>query len=210
MLTKAVEYPFDNDHYVETFLVGTLLLLGSFLILPVFVVIGYVSMVTNAVYNDEKMPELTDHIGDCFSIGLKLSAAIFVYVSVIIFSLSATGLIIEAINMPIVGAIMMIFLFLGIFYLSYIQLVIFHQFSISGYTITSAFDIPTIVDKSLTLQYFAVYLLISLVISTVFAILQLMLLFTFVGILLIPTTLFYEFILYGYLIANIDHNTFTI
>lgn len=210
MLTDAVEYPFDNDHYVETFAVGTLLLLGSFLILPLIVIVGYISMIINAVHNNKELPKLTNHIGDCFAIGLKLSIALFVYISVIIFSLSATGLIIETINMPIVGAIMMIFLVSGIFYISYLQFVILHQFSISGYAFRSAFDLPTIVDKSLTLQYFVIYLLISLVISTAFAILQLTLLFTFVGVLLIPATLLYEFMLYGYLIANIDQNTFTI
>ena len=74
----------------------------------------------------------------------------------------------------------------------------------------AAFDFRSIVQTSLSLRYLLVVVLVWLILPTVFTVLQILIGLTIIGILLLPATLVYEFIIYAKLMSLIpDRSTTT-
>ncbi|MFC6973525.1 DUF4013 domain-containing protein [Halomicroarcula sp. GCM10025709] len=79
MFTEALNYPRESDDVLKTVLIGGLLLFFSFLLVPLFVVVGYVLRVLRSVMDgDEELP-VFDEWGELAIDGLKASIIGFVY-----------------------------------------------------------------------------------------------------------------------------------
>lgn len=80
MLSEALDFPRAGDEWLETVLIGGVLSILGFLVLPVFVVNGYLLHVLEAgVRGDETPPRFTDWV-DLFVDGLLVLVVQFVYV----------------------------------------------------------------------------------------------------------------------------------
>ncbi|GGK66253.1 DUF4013 domain-containing protein [Haloarcula sebkhae] len=79
MFQEALSYPRDSDSAVKTIAIGGVLLLLSFLVVPVFFVFGYIVRTLRAVLNGEAEPPVFDDWGDLGMDGLKVFAIGFVY-----------------------------------------------------------------------------------------------------------------------------------
>lgn len=80
MLSEALSVPRAGDDWLETVLIGGVLSILGFLVLPVFVVNGYLLRVLRAgVEGDETPPSFTDWV-DLFVDGLLMLVVQFVYV----------------------------------------------------------------------------------------------------------------------------------
>ncbi|KAB1188201.1 MULTISPECIES: DUF4013 domain-containing protein [Haloferax] len=79
MLSESINYLRNGEDWVKTVLIGGVLGLLSFLIIPSFIVIGYLlRVVRTTMRGDERPPEFDDW-GDMLIDGLKGFAIMFVY-----------------------------------------------------------------------------------------------------------------------------------
>ncbi|MFB6361022.1 MAG: DUF4013 domain-containing protein [Halobacteriales archaeon] len=82
MLTEALEFPFESDDWLQTVLIGGVLSLLSFLIVPGILVNGYLlRMVRAGVQADETPPKFGDWV-DLFIDGILVWVVEFVYAAV--------------------------------------------------------------------------------------------------------------------------------
>ena len=79
MFQEALSYPRDSDSAVKTIAIGGVLLFLSFLVVPVFFVLGYITRTLRAVLDDEAEPPVFNDWGDLGMDGLKVFAIGFVY-----------------------------------------------------------------------------------------------------------------------------------
>jgi hypothetical protein len=91
MLTAALEFPFESDDWLQTVLIGGVLSLLSFLILPGILVNGYLLRVVRAgVQGDETPPKFGDWT-DLLVDGILVWVVQFVYAAVPTFLLFVVG-----------------------------------------------------------------------------------------------------------------------
>lgn len=79
MLTEALEYPRARDDWLKTIVVGGLLALFSFLVIPAILVAGYlVRVLRGSMAGNERPPAFRDW-GDLFGDGLRATVIVLVY-----------------------------------------------------------------------------------------------------------------------------------
>ncbi|WP_459877165.1 DUF4013 domain-containing protein [Halorubrum gandharaense] len=200
MIVDAFKYPLTDDGYARTLLIGSILTVGSILILPVFVLLGFFTKtIGNAI--DGNAPPQFEEYGSLFVDGVKLSAVLFVYLLVFVMMMGLFSLM--ASISETAGTIGFLLLVLFYFGLMYVATSILFHFS-RRRRMADAFDLRAVLSTAFSLRYLLVVLLWLFVIPTLFAIGQVLLAVTIVGILLIPATLVYELIIYAKLIGDLE------
>lgn len=199
MVVDTFKYPLTNDEYPKTLLIGSLLIVGSVFILPIFVLIGFFARAISNAIDGEPAPEFSAY-GELFVDGLKLTAISVVYLLglVVLAGLaSLAGSINEAAGF--VGILVVALYYFGVLYLS---TAITYQFCRRG-RIRDAFDLRAVGEIAYSLQYVLVVVLWIFVLPTLLAVGQVLLALTLIGILLVPATLIYEFVVYAKLIGDL-------
>lgn len=79
MFETAINYPRQGDKPWMTILIGGLLSLFSFLIIPAFIVLGYTIRVLRATMNGEETPPRFEEWGDLLVDGLKAFVVLLAY-----------------------------------------------------------------------------------------------------------------------------------
>ncbi|AKU08855.1 DUF4013 domain-containing protein [Haloferax gibbonsii] len=79
MLSESLNYLRNGEDWVKTVLIGGVLGLLSFLIVPTFLVIGYLLRVVRATMKGDEVPPVFDDWGDMAIDGVKGFAIAFVY-----------------------------------------------------------------------------------------------------------------------------------
>lgn len=79
MITKSIEYLRHSEDWVKTLLIGGILSLLSALVIPTFIVVGYLLRVLRATMKSDEEPPVFDDWGDLTVDGLKGFAIGFVY-----------------------------------------------------------------------------------------------------------------------------------
>jgi hypothetical protein len=89
MFKAAINYPFNSNHSVKTLTIGGILTLLSFLLIPAFLVSGYLLRVLRAVAADEELPAFDDWV-DMGIEGVKVTIIFIAYalIPAVIFFLS--------------------------------------------------------------------------------------------------------------------------
>lgn len=206
MIVDIAKYPFEDEEYLRTLLIGSLLLIGSVLILPAFILIGYFARTVQRASNGESPPQFEDYIG-LFIDGIKLTAVglgYFVLFFIALFVVAFLAAIDE--RAGTVGFILLVPTYFGLLYIATAAVYHFCQ----ELDMRAAFDFRSIVQTSLSLRYLLVVVLVWVILPTVFTVLQILIGLTIIGILLLPATLIYEFIIYAKLMSLIpDRSTTT-
>lgn len=107
MIQEAINYPRnDEENWVRTLLIGSVIALLSFLFLPVFLLFGYYVRVLRGSMAGDETPPVFDEWGELFVDGLKAFVVTFVYLLVpgIVFAVSSGGVILGAVTGGDVGA----------------------------------------------------------------------------------------------------------
>jgi hypothetical protein len=78
MLRTAISYPFESEHSVRTLAIGGILSLLSVLVIPAFLVFGYLLRVIRAVTADEELPTFDDWVEMGIE-GVKLTVILLAY-----------------------------------------------------------------------------------------------------------------------------------
>ena len=78
-IASAVRYPAESDDVVKTVLVGGLLTLFGFLLVPLFVLAGYLMEVIDRTAAGDEDPPVFDELGEMAVTGIKAAAIAVVY-----------------------------------------------------------------------------------------------------------------------------------
>ncbi|MFD1599883.1 DUF4013 domain-containing protein [Halobellus rarus] len=80
MIQQSLQYlRNDEEHWVRTVLIGGILSLLSVLIVPSFLVLGYLVRVVRGTMHEDEQPPAFDEWGDLFADGIKAFVVAFVY-----------------------------------------------------------------------------------------------------------------------------------
>lgn len=79
MLSEALEYPRARDDWLKTILIGGVLTLFSWLVVPAILVAGYIVRVLRSTMAGEETPPVFDDWGDLFGDGLRATVIGLVY-----------------------------------------------------------------------------------------------------------------------------------
>lgn len=122
-LSQLLSYPFQDNDATKKFLIGSLLALGSFLIVPIFFLLGYFSKIAKRISAGDGqlvLPEW-ENWGDLFKEGARVLGVLFIYnlPGTIVITFGSVFYFVSAIAMPIYGenAGMIILLFIAMFVL---------------------------------------------------------------------------------------------
>lgn len=107
MLEEAINYPRnDEENWLKTLAIGSVMALLSFLIIPIFVVLGYYMRVLRGSMEGNEMPPVFDEWGEMIVDGLKAFVVAFVYLLIpgIVFGISSGGVLLGALTGGDIGA----------------------------------------------------------------------------------------------------------
>jgi hypothetical protein len=92
-IESLLTYPTESDDWIVTILIGTVLTLVSFLLIPIFLLYGYLVRVLRAGMDDAPEPPVFDDWGALFIEGLVATVIIFVYqlIPLIVFAVTVGG-----------------------------------------------------------------------------------------------------------------------
>ncbi|ADE04405.1 DUF4013 domain-containing protein [Haloferax volcanii] len=79
MISESLSYPRNDENWLKTVLIGGVLSFLGFLIVPTFLVIGYLLRVVRATMKGDEQPPVFDDWGDMAVDGVKGFAIAFVY-----------------------------------------------------------------------------------------------------------------------------------
>jgi len=199
MFEEALRYLFQEDDYLRTLLIGTLLILLSPLVIPLFILAGYVVRAIQHANQGKSLPEFENYTGLLID-GLKLTAVFLVYLLgfvALMFLTTLLGSIDEILGLLMFWIIAPIYF--GLFYVT--PSIVYH-FS-KERSIRDGLKVKSVVDSAFSIHYLKVFLLL-IGVYLVFSIAQGLLIVTLIGILVVPFTLFYELTVNAKLISEIE------
>jgi len=133
-IEAAVTYPTESDDWVLTVLIGGILALFSFLLLPLFLVTGYIVRVIRAGIADDPAPPTFDDWGTLLTEGFVGFVVTLVYqlVPLIVLGVTVGGSILALLTGSEVGAGLGIFGLLGGMSLGLVLSLVFGYFGVVG------------------------------------------------------------------------------
>lgn len=81
-ISDSVTYPMENEDWMKTVVIGGLLMLFSFLLVPLFVVYGYLVRTIRERLDDNREPPVFDEWGELLVDGLKAWVIGLVYMAI--------------------------------------------------------------------------------------------------------------------------------
>ncbi|OUJ19345.1 putative membrane protein DUF4013 family [Methanonatronarchaeum thermophilum] len=199
MFIDALKYPLRSENTLITLTIGSLLLLASIFILPVFILVGFLTRTVKNTSCGNKVTRFRDY-KSLFVRGLKFSGVIITYLLFFVFLMFLMALSAEVHRI----AGLMIFWILIVpayFGLMYLSPSILYHFSKKG-MIKDAFQIKKILRTAYSLKYLKIAVLVLIVIPLLFGVLQASLAVTIIGWILVPAIIIYELIVYGRLVGQ--------
>lgn len=200
MSMNSLKYPLDSDNLFETLAIGTVLVILSIFILPLFILVGYQMKIINYSSRNKNVPKFEYYMEFVIN-GMKYALIAIVYV-ILLFLLMIITSFIGEIN-SIIGGISLLVIILA--YLTYLYLIpaIMFEFA-QKYKIEDAFDFKEMLSYAKSIEYLKISVLLTIVYPILFGIVQVGLAITVIGIILIPSTIVYELMVYGHLVSKIN------
>jgi len=205
MFIESLKYPFQKEDSIKTIIIGTLLVIGSVLIIPFFILLGYLLKVTRQASQGDQAPKFENYL-ELLADGFKLFIVMIAYGLIIVLLGVLTGTAIE-ISEPI-GIIMSLVVLPLVILYHYSVPAIIYLFS-QETRVKDAFQFREIKNMIFQTYYLKIILMLIgaliLITSAQYAI-SLLLMITIVGVILIPilipAAIFYESMVYFKLFAE--------
>lgn len=199
MLEEGISYPLQGEDAITRIIIGGVLGLLSFLVVPAFALIGYlVWVLAGAARGEEEPPAFADW-GTMIVDGLKATAVAIVYgivpfvlvfVSIFVMAGSgATGSDTVAGIFGGLGILGMLVSFVAMFVLYYLVPAALTNMALEG-SIGAAFDVDTVKRAVLSTEYLVAWL-VPFAIAVVVNVVVFVLAMTIVGLLFVPFIQFY-------------------
>jgi len=133
-IEEAATYPTESDDWVKTVLIGGVLALFSFLLIPLFLVTGYLVRVIRAGINDDPEPPVFDDWGTLLVEGFAgfVIGLIYQLIPLIVFGVTVGGSIMAMATGSDVGAGLGIFGLLGGMAVWFVLALVFGYFGVVG------------------------------------------------------------------------------
>ncbi|RYJ14139.1 DUF4013 domain-containing protein [Halogeometricum borinquense] len=208
MLGDALSYPRNSSDWIPTILIGGVLSLLFVLIIPIFIIQGYmVRVLRGAAKGETAAPSFTNW-GELIVDGLKLVIINFVYSLIVLIPtailLTVVGVGASAVSSPgadpsaafgVVGSSALLVVWLFSIVVSYFIPAAQANFAIEG-SLGAAFDISTIVSGAMTSEYFVAWVLV-LVVGTILSFIGGLLSIVIVGFFILFYTQVVTYYLFG-------------
>jgi hypothetical protein len=178
-IESLLTYPMESDDWVVTILIGTVLTLVSFLLIPIFLLYGYLVRVLRAGMTDAPEPPVFDDWGSLFVEGLVATVIIFVYqlIPIVVFAVTVGGSVVAMATGTRTGAGLGVAGFFGGFLVSSVLALVFGYVGLIGVAnyaregdFGAGFDVGVVTDVATSGEYavpWAVGVLILLVAGVV-------------------------------------------
>ena len=198
MLEEGLSYPIEGDSALGRIVIGGLLGFGSFLIIPVFALMGYLVWVLGGAARGEEEPPAFENWGEMIVDGLKATAVALVY-GILPFALVFVSIFVAAGGASIgdsAGGILGGLGLLGILVSLLAMLVLYYLIPAALTNMAledsfgAAFDFGTIKQVILTGDYLVAWL-IPFVLAAVMNVVVFALAVTIVGLIVVPFLQFY-------------------
>jgi hypothetical protein len=161
-IEATAKYPLASDDWVKTVGIGGVLVLFSFLFVPILLVYGYFVRVLRAGMHDSPEPPVFDEWGDLLREGLMAFVVIVVYqlIPLVVFAVTVGGSVAAMATGSRAGAGLGLAGLIGGITVSGILALVFGYFGLVGLgnfaregTLGSAFDVSLITDVALSREY---------------------------------------------------------
>jgi len=198
---KTLQYPLESDSLFKTLAIGTVLIIASIFIIPWFIIIGFYMKVINHSSQGKEIPTFGNYV-DLLINGLKYAVVSLIYgIGVVIFIMVVS--LIGEIN-AILSIISLLLIFVAYSLYVYLLPAIMYEFA-QEYKIEDAFNFSEILGYVKSIEYLKIALLLSLVYPILFALLQVGVGITIIGLIFIPATIIYEMMVYGHLVSKVGN-----
>lgn len=133
-IEQVAKYPMESDDWIKTVLIGGLATIFSFLILPIFLVTGYLVRALRAGMEDASEPPTFDDWGDMFTEGFVAAIIGFIYqlVPLIVFSVFVGGSILAFLSGTDAGGVAGFAGLMGGLFVSWILAIVFGIIGLAG------------------------------------------------------------------------------
>ena len=199
MTLESLKYPLESDNLFETLAIGTVLIIASIFIIPWFIIMGFYMKVINYSSQGKEVPKFENYV-DLLINGLKYTAVAIIYGVVLLIFIMVVSLIGEL--HAALGAISLLLILVAYSLYVYLLPAIMYEFA-QEYKIEDAFNFREMLRYTKSIEYLKIALLLLLVYPILFALLQLGVGITIIGLLFIPATIIYEMMVYGHLVSKI-------
>lgn len=198
LLTRGLSFPMSDDDWIVTNLVGGVLFLFSFLLLPLLAIQGFlVEVMSEALGEDDDIPEWGDFGFGVVGTGLKSLLIAFLYLLVPIVAFVGSLLLGAGLDAASGSEEAFGLLTASGSLFSLLLLVVFGYFAPAAQvnfarerTISAGFDFGTIFDVAVSSEYLIGWVL-ALIIGAVQGVVANLVSLTIVGILLLPWVYFF-------------------
>jgi len=207
-IETLAKYPMESDDWLITVLLGGAMLLFSWLLVPLFVVQGYLIRALRAGMDGASEPPVFDEWGELLKEGLIASVIMFVYqlIPTIVFFVMVGGSFLAMFSGSNAGAGLGIFAFMGSFALYGVLALVFSFVGFAGVanyakeeTIGAGFDFGVITTALTARDYIVAWLIAVacyLVAGAISSVIPL------VGWIAAPFLTFYALIVAGWLLGD--------
>lgn len=199
MIADGLSYPVSGDSVVGRILIGSLLGFASVLVVPAFLLAGYLVRVLGSAARGESAPPAFDDWGSMFVTGLKATVVAFVYGLVpvgAVVVLVVTLLSGAAIGGEAAGGLLAGVGLLGVLFATVASVLVYYlvpaaltNMAVEG-EIGAAFDLGRLKAGLLSGDYLLAWL-VPVALAVVTNVVTLLLIATVVGTLLVPVVQFY-------------------
>lgn len=199
MLEDGLSYPMQGDSWIAQMLIGGVLLVFFFLLIPVFAFNGYLLRVIGTTVEGESEPPAWDDWGGLIIDGIKFSIVGLVYSIVPIVAIFGIGSVLLGLGGAagnsgggiIAGFGLMTFLLLipVLFLVYYIVPAALANMAVEG-SLGAAFDFSLLKNVVLTSDYF-IAVLMPIVVGIITNIISNILAVTVIGLVLVPFVTYY-------------------
>lgn len=92
-ISKALDYPREHDDWIKTILIGGVLSVFAFLLIPIFLVYGYILRVLRRRLDNDPHPPVFDEWGELLVNGLQVFVIgiIYMFIPVLVGAITAGG-----------------------------------------------------------------------------------------------------------------------
>ncbi|ADQ69397.1 hypothetical protein C499_12530 [Halogeometricum borinquense DSM 11551] len=201
MLEEGISYPLDGDNALGRIVIGSLLIFGFILVVPVFLLYGYLVRVLEATAHGKPEPPAFDDWGKMFVDGLKAFGVTLVY-GFVPFALmgaslgvglsgGASGSDTAAGLLGGIGALGFGVSFFAMFIIYYLVPAALTNMAVED-SFGAAFDISRLKDVLLSADYFVAWIIPFLLAFVAYVLTGFLVAITIgIGTLLVPTIQFY-------------------
>lgn len=203
MFIEGLKYPFGKDNLMKILGYGTLLILCSFLILPIFIIVGYMARVieSNPSPGDTKLPPIDD-FGGLLVDGVKLTGVNIAYMVLGLCVLGTTFWLSMTFDSLFILGLVGVVTIPAIIIVTMIQAGAMVNFAKNGCKFGKGFAMGEILQFTFKLKYIIAVTISMFVYPLIEAVISTGLTMTGIGMILYPTLIFMFIISRSYVLSN--------